>query len=142
MGFKNYMEKHFPHIRIVELNMPTAGTTADYEPLMDEFFKQHPEIHHCITFNSKAHIVGDYLLRKKRKDVKIMGYDMVNKNALCLREGSISFLIAQHAYVQGYACMEALFNAIVMKQEITPVNYMPIELITRENMDFYRRTLY
>ena len=38
--------------------------------------------------------------------------------------------------------MEALFNAIVMKQEITPVNYMPIELITRENMDFYRRTLY
>ena len=67
---------------------------------------------------------------------------MVNKNALCLREGSISFLIAQHAYVQGYACMEALFNAIVMKQEITPVNYMPIELITRENMDFYRRTLY
>ena len=142
VGFKNYMEKHFPHIRIVELNMPTAGTTADYEPLMDEFFKQHPEIHHCITFNSKAHIVGDYLLRKKRKDVKIMGYDMVNKNALCLREGTISFLIAQHAYVQVYACMEALFNAIVMKQEITPVNYMPIELITRENMDFYRRTLY
>lgn len=69
-----------------------------------------------------------------------MGYDMVNKNAMCLREGSISFLIAQHAYMQGQFCMEALFNAIVLKKEIAPINYMPIELITRENMDFYQRT--
>ena len=69
-----------------------------------------------------------------------MGYDMVEKNAMCLREGSISFLIAQHAYMQGYNCIDTLFKAIVLKQEVPPVNYMPIELLSKENVDFYRRT--
>ena len=97
-------------------------------------------MHHCITFGSKAHIVGDYLLRKNRRDIQIMGYDMVEKNAKCLQQGSISFLIAQHAYQQGYSCIETLFRAIVLKKKVEPVNYMPIELLAKENMDFYRRT--
>ena len=65
---------------------------------------------------------------------------MVNKNANCLKEGSISFLIAQHAYMQGYSCVESLFEAIVLKKKVNPVNYMPIEILTKENVDFYRRT--
>ena len=56
-----------------------------------------------------------------------------------LETRSISFLIAQHAYMQGYACIWTLFDAIVMKKEVNPINYMPIELISRENIDFYRR---
>jgi LacI family transcriptional regulator len=84
--------------------------------------------------------VGQFLLRTNRRQVQIMGYDMVPKNADCVRRGSISFLIAQHAYVQGYSCVETLFQAIVLKKEVTPVNYMPIELLTPENIDFYRRS--
>ncbi len=68
-----------------------------------------------------------------------MGYDMVAKNATCLREGSISFLIAQHAFMQGYECVDTLFQAIVLRNKVTPVNYMPIEILTKENVDFYRR---
>ena len=55
------------------------------------------------------------------------------------RMGSISFLIAQHAYQQGYYCIDALFRAIVLKIKVEPVNYMPIELLTKENVAFYRR---
>ena len=83
--------------------------------------------------------MGEFLLRSNRRDVQIMGYDMVPKNAECVRRGSISFLVAQHAFMQGYACVGTLFDAIVMKKEVTAVNYMPIELISRENIDFYRR---
>lgn len=69
-----------------------------------------------------------------------MGYDMVAKNAECLRQGSISFLIAQHGYQQGYNCVDTMFRAVVLKKKVQPVNYMPIELLTKENVDFYRRT--
>ena len=65
---------------------------------------------------------------------------MVGKNVECLKQGSISFLIAQHAYMQGYSCVDTLFRAIVLKKEVEPVNYMPIELLLKENVDFYRRT--
>ncbi len=64
---------------------------------------------------------------------------MVNKNAECVKQGSISFLIAQHAYMQGFSCIETLFEAIVLKKEVTPINYMPIEILTKENVNFYRR---
>jgi LacI family transcriptional regulator len=64
----------------------------------------------------------------------------VPKNADCVRNGSISFLVAQHAYMQGFSCVSTLFDAIVLKKAVTPVNYMPIELLSRENIEFYRRT--
>jgi len=140
VGFRHYMHEHFPHVVIAELNLQMEGERAGYDDVLETFFKDHPHVHHCITMSSKAHIVGEFLLKTRRRDVQIMGYDMVEKNAECLRRGSISFLIAQHAFMQGYNCVDTLFRAIILKQKVEPVNYMPIELLTRENVDFYRRT--
>ena len=42
--------------------------------------------------------------------------------------------------MQRYSCIETLFEAIVLKKKVNPVNYVPIELLTKENVDFYRRT--
>lgn len=137
-GFRHYMTDHFPKVKITEIDLPWDKPDT-YDETLEDFFKNNPQIHHCITFNSKAHIVGEFLQKTNRRDVQIMGYDMVPKNAECVRQGSISFLIAQHAYMQGYACIWTLFDAIVMKKEVNPINYMPIELISRENIDFYRR---
>lgn len=140
VGFCHYMKEHFPHITISVLDLKLEEQRSSYDDTLEQFFTTHPLVHHCITMSSRAHIVGDFLLKTNRHDIQIMGYDMVGKNANCLRKGSISFLIAQHAYMQGYYCVDTLFRAIVLKQEVTPVNYMPIELLTRENVDFYRRT--
>ena len=138
-GFRHYMHDHFPQIAITEVNLPLGATREEFDDILETFFQEHPHVHHCITFNSKAHLVGQFLLRTNRRNVQIMGYDMVPKNAECVRQGSISFLIAQHAYMQGYACVNTLFEAIVLRKEVNPVNYMPIELLTKENIEFYRR---
>lgn len=140
VGFRHYMLDHFPNIEIIDLELPIEGTKKQYNVILEEFFTTHPQLHHCITLGSKAHIAGEFLLRTNRRNIQIMGYDMVGKNAECLRQGSISFLIAQHAYQQGFSCIDALFRAIVLKKKVQPVNYMPIELLTKENVEFYRRT--
>lgn len=139
-GFMHYMSDHFPDVKVTVVNLPLDEDREKYDDILNDFFTTHPHVHHCITFNSKAHLVGDYLLRSNRRDVQIMGYDMVKKNADCLKQGSISFLIAQHAFMQGYECVRSLFEAIVLKRKVEPVNYMPIEILTKENIDFYRRT--
>ena len=138
-GFRHYMHDHFPKVVIHEVNLSLDDKREHYDAVLEDFFTGHPHVHHCITFNSKAHLVGEFLQRTNRRDIQIMGYDMVPKNADCVRQGSISFLIAQHGYMQGYSCIESLFNAIVLKKVVDPVNYMPIELLTKENIDFYRR---
>lgn len=138
-GFRHYMHDHFPSVKIHEVNLSLDEKRDQYDKILEKFFIEHPLVHHCITFNSKAHLVGEYLLRANRRNIQIMGYDMVPKNAECVRQGSISFLIAQHAFMQGYACVDTLFRAIVLKKEVDPVNYMPIELLSKENIDYYRR---
>lgn len=140
IGFKDYMKTHFPHIKIWELDLPLDEDKNEYDGILTDFFNRHPAVHHCITLCSKAHIVGDFFLRNKKKDMQIMGYDMVEKNARCLRQGSISFIIAQHAFMQGFYCVDTLFKYIVLQKDVEPINYMPIELLTKENVDFYRRT--
>lgn len=140
VGFRHYMREHFPHVKITEIDLPLTVSRNSYDNLLEDFFREHPKIHHCVTFNSKAHIVGEFLQRTNRRDVQILGYDMVEKNATCLRMGTISFLIAQHGYMQGYNCVDALFRAIILKTPVKQVNYMPIELLTKENVDFYQRT--
>lgn len=139
VGFRHYMHDHFPQIDILELDLPLEEEKRVYDGILEDFFTTHPDVHHCITLCSKAHIVGDFLLRTNRRDIQILGYDMVERNAKCLRLGSISFLIAQHAFMQGYNCVDTLFKAIVLKKKVSPVNYMPIELLSKENVDFYRR---
>lgn len=140
VGFRHYMEDHFPNIRILELNIPLIDDRRKYDALFEKFFSSHPNLHHCITFASNAYLVGQFLLRTNRRDIQIMGYDLVEKNRECCKQGSISFLIVQHAYQQGLMCIETLFRAIVLKKKVTPVNYMPIELLMKENIDFYHRS--
>lgn len=139
VGFRHYMRDHFPEVKIHEVDLPLDEERKRYDVILEKFFKANPQIHHCITLASKAHIVGDFLLKTNRRNVQIMGYDLVGKNVECVKQGSISFLIAQHAFMQGYLCVDALFNAIVLKQKVKPVNYMPIELLMKENIDFYQR---
>lgn len=140
VGFRHYMQDHFPKTKIIELDLPLDEDESNYDLILEIFFSTYPHIHHCITLCSKGHIVGEFLLKTNRRDIQIMGYDMVEKNAKCLRLGTISFLIAQHAFMQGYNCVDTLFKAIVLKKKVDPVNYMPIELLSKENVDFYRRT--
>ena len=139
VGFRHYMRDHFPEVKIVDLEIPVDASTKECETILTNFFNNNHGVHHCITLASKAHIVGEFLLRTNRREIQIMGYDILEKNAECLRRGSISFLISQHAFQQGYCSIDALFQAIVLKKEVNPVNYMPIELLSKENIDYYRR---
>lgn len=140
VGFRHYMRDHFPEVEIIEMDLPHEVNRKKYNDIMETFFTSHPAIHNCIALNSKAHLVGEFLLNTNRRNIQIMGYDMVEKNAKCIREGSISFLIAQHGYMQGYYSVDALARAIILKKNVPLVNYMPIEILSKENVDFYRRT--
>ena len=81
IGLRNYLNENHPEVDIVELDIPIEEDRSRYDELMEKFFLANPDIKHCITLSSKAHIVGDFLLRTNRKDVQIMGYDIVEKNA-------------------------------------------------------------
>lgn len=135
-GFYEYMKKNSPGMKMTELNFYAKHPGED-ERLLDDFFRDHPDITCGITFNSKAYLIGEYMQKHGRTDFHLMGYDMLRRNVACLKEGTIDFIIAQQPTVQGYSSIECLCHHLILKKKVKDCNYMPVHLISVDNMDFY-----
>ena len=136
VGFRKYMAQYYPACEIAELHLH-IDEKDKYEAQIGAYLKAHPDVRHCITFSSRAYILGEYFLRHGLKDFHLFGYDMVERNVECLKQGAIDFLIAQHPWKQGYNSVKSLFNHIVLKKDVQQLNYMPLELLTAENYVYY-----
>ena len=136
IGFREYMREHHPGCRIWELDLHAKRDGEDAQ-MLDDFFHTHPTVKNGITFNSKAYIIGEYLQRHRKTDFNLMGYDLLKRNVDCLKEGSIFFLIAQQPTLQGFDGIKALCDHLILKKEIARENFMPIDLLTKENIEFY-----
>ena len=136
IGFRKYMQEHHPDCQILELNLH-ARRPADDNKMLDDFFRQHPTVNSGITFNSKVYTVGEYLLERNKKPFSLIGYDLLERNVACLKQGSVSFLIAQQPEVQGFNGIKTLCDHLIFKKEVTAINYMPIDLLNSDNIDFY-----
>ena len=89
-------------------------------------------------FNSRVYQVADYLQKKNLKLDALVGYDLLQKNVECLKNGEVNYLIGQRpAGLQGYCGIKALCNHVVFKKPVTAVKYMPIDILMKENIDFY-----
>ncbi len=104
---------------------------------VEQIFKKSSHIRAAIVFNSRVYQLVDILKKLRTKDVKLIGYDLSGGNMDCLKKEAISFLIAQRPENQGYQGIMALCNRLVFNKEIKRINYMPIDILTKENIDYY-----
>lgn len=136
IGFREYMQEYHPDYRIWGLDLHAKRDSEDTQ-MLDDFFREHPTVKNGITFNSKVYVIGEYLQKKQTKDFNLMGYDLLQRNVDCLMQGSVSFLIAQQPTLQGFDGIKALCEYLILKKDITRENFMPIDLLTKENIEFY-----
>ena len=137
IGFRKYMEKHHPDCTIHELNLLTNEENKNTE-LLDNFFNKNPQIQAGIVFNSKAYLIAEYLERNKKENFRFIGYDLLENNIAYLKSGVVNFLIAQQPRHQGYNSIEALCNFLILKKDVNKINYMPIDLLSKETIDYYK----
>lgn len=137
IGFRQYMKEHHSPCHILDLDFHAEHHTENTQ-VLDNFFHQHPNVKNGITFNSKAYVIGEYLKLRNRKNFNLIGYDLLDKNVACLKEENVSFLIAQQPELQGFNSIKALCDYLIFKKEVTSINYMPIDLLTKETIDYYR----
>ncbi|MEG1563436.1 MAG: LacI family DNA-binding transcriptional regulator [Bacteroides sp.] len=136
-GFKQYMHEHHRSSTILELDLHAEHNDED-QLMLDQFFCQHPKVNSGITFNSKVYVLGEYLQTHHREGFHLIGYDLLQRNVSCLKQGSVSFLIAQQPELQGFNGIKALCDHLIFKKEVVCTNYMPIDLLTTETIDYYR----
>lgn len=90
-----------------------------------------------IVINSKAFEVAKILKAAGIRNINLIGYDLLPENINYLKDGIISFLIAQRPEEQGYKGIMSLFNHLVIKTNVERENFLPIDILTAENIEYY-----
>ena len=73
----------------------------------------------------------------RRLPIRIIGYDLTEKNRHLLEQGKIDFLVSQSPDRQAYLCVRQLYRRLALKEEVEKQIFMPIDILTRENLRFY-----
>lgn len=134
-GFREYLSEKGYDGRIFTVILH-AEEPEENNQILEDFVEQHPEIKRGIIFNSRAHLVASFFERKNI-EFNLIGYDLIGKNINYLKNGHITHLIAQRPEVQGVNSIRALFRHLVLKEKINQINYMPIDILLKENIDYY-----
>ncbi|MDR1557405.1 MAG: LacI family DNA-binding transcriptional regulator [Tannerellaceae bacterium] len=136
-GFCDYFAQQGHQGRIYPLRIHAAEDRYN-ETALASFFAAHPQVKAGIIFNSRAWFLGKYLEKSGvANDFRLIGYDVLDDNIRYLQSGLITHLIAQRPEVQGLNALKALFRHLVMEEKIEPINYMPIDILMKENISYY-----
>ena len=88
--------------------------------------------------NSKVFNIGRLLETMNIRDKMVIGHDLLKENLEYLKKDLVQFLICQRPEEQGYNAINKLFRSVVQKRQIEKENYTSIDIITRENADYYK----
>lgn len=135
-GFLSFLSEHRPDCSVVNVELQ-AGNPEMNELLMRKAFDERNNVGAAVIFNSTAYNIASFLEREQMKEVTLLGYDALDKNIAYLKQGVIGIIIAQRPEMQTYNGVKALFNNFVLKKEVHRINYMPIDLLVKENVDYY-----
>ena len=135
-GFRSYFKDHPLEISIVKTDI----RDPDYESIKVELKKQFRKHQFDVVFvsNSRVFTVAKYFEEQKISGVKLIGYDFLPENIEYLRKNVIDFLICQKPREQGYKGINSLYQHLVLRTAIGQEQFMPIDIITSENYQYYR----
>ena len=88
--------------------------------------------------NSKVFFAGRLIEKFKLENMKVIGHDLVKWNVEFLNKDIVNFLICQRPEEQGYNAINKLFRYVVEKKQISEQSYTSIDIITKENIDYYK----
>ncbi len=136
-GFRDFLKKEHFNGRLHTLRIHAADDEENRK-LVHDFLRNNPKVKAGIIFNSRAYLLGKYLkeLPSDRR-IKLIGYDILDANINCMEQGLVTHLIAQRPEVQGLNSIKALFRHLVLKEELKEINYMPIDILIKENIQYY-----
>lgn len=135
-GFRAYFKDSKIKSEIIQLNILNTSP-AFIEKELNKTLGLYTDIKMVFVTNSRVSEVARYYDKKGKKEVLLLGYDFLSINIEYLRKGIIDFLICQKPQEQGYQGIITLYKFKTFDSPVDKVKFMPIDILTRENYQFY-----
>lgn len=135
-GFIEYIENSVtPHpVHVLDFQGPDRGNLQ--EKLIN-FLDENPNIEVIFVTNSRVFRIAEVIKDTRFRDIILIGFDYIEENIRYLKEEVIDFLICHKPEEQGYRGVMNLYQHLVLMQSIEKIQYMPIDIITKENYKYY-----
>lgn len=137
-GFRNFFELHSDKLdNLVSIDLNGVDDRRLWEKLGETFRTYN--IGGLFVTNSRVYKVAEYLAEKGAMGVRLVGYDLLPGSVEYLKRDYIDFLISQKPEEQAFKGLNSLFNLVAFHREPERDQFMPIDIITRENLRYYQK---
>jgi len=140
-GFRQFFESDAKHKAIEIFQREIADSSDPNQINFDTEIIEELGIQGVYIPNSRSYIVAQLLEKHHLDNLPVIGYDLIPQNIKLLQNQYIDFLIGQRPQKQAFKVVATLFEHLVLKKEVIRDNFSPIDIITRENLDYYSNSL-
>ncbi len=138
-GFYEYFEQTDPekHKKLITLEIENPSDLS-FDRKMLLFFEANPNIRGIFVTNSQVYWIARFLEKYGLRDIRLIGHDLIAENLDFLKKEVVDFLLCQRPEEQGYNAVITLFEHVIMKKPVKTENYTSIDIVTKENVDYYK----
>ena len=137
IGFMDFFHKHRLGDKIHRLNFSPLDSAYNDKALA-AFFAAHPNVKGAAVLSSRGSIIAESLQRIGINNINLTCLDLTENNIAAMMDGRLDFLVGQRPKLQGFLAVETLLKNLICGGRPEVENYMPLDIITRENIDFYK----
>jgi len=130
-GFRNYFTE-LGNYNVVTYNYKLADIDTELNNLLNT-----PNLKGIFVTTSKVYKIAEKLKSYNSKEIKIIGYDLIDENIMYLKQHVIHFLIHQNPEKQVSLGLSLLVEHLLFDKEIPEKTFLPIDIINAENIDTY-----
>ncbi len=137
-GFLSYFTTETEHQAVIHSLDVDISSLSNLDTTLDAIFDSDEKPAGLFIANSRVHLVARYFEKNQIQNVVLVGYDLLKENIEYLEKGIIQFLICQNPEEQGYKSVFSLYNHLFLKKPVEKINYSPIDIIMKENIEYYK----
>ncbi len=133
-GFHNYFMANSIKVEQLSLKIDDLNNSTDTQQQIDSFLKLHLSIKGIFIPSSRISTIVNCLKSENLKKLKLIGFDNTPQNIECLKNETVSFLISQKPFDQGYESVRILVDFLLKNKVPESKIYLPIDILTKENV--------
>lgn len=133
-GFRDY----FSELNGADYTILTLSVDQTNPDLsLVNFLKSQDKAFGFFVTTSKSYNLVEILQGQRQKNIKVIGYDLLDENIDLLKKDMISFLIHQSPRTQTYLGLTYLIEHFLFNKEIPNKKLLPIGIVNSENLITY-----
>jgi LacI family transcriptional regulator len=131
--------RNCPGIEAKVYELDSHRSSSIRNALFKRIVFENQDLRGIFVTNASTHQVAEFIKSQSLPEkIYIIGYDLIEENIHYLKEGVIDFLISQQSERQGYEGLYSLYRHVVLKAPIEKKIMMQIDIVTKENIDYYQ----